>query len=511
MPHAQTGVPVLSHIVVGPTKPSNQEQRKPIAAVATDLTVFVQPMERGERWFIARHRVIKVLDERAHGRLSAKLLKGCRYLRGHATSLRDLCRKSSAQTASHAHRIFSRRTRRSLYTARTRMAILSVPLLDLPAQYRSLQPALDEAVTRVLASGRYVMGPEVSAFEERLARHLTEPGGATPKVVAVSSGTDALLAAAMALDWGLGAGTSDSRKLLATPADRSRLDGEIITTAYSFFATPETVVRLGLRPVFVDITEDGFHPDPQAMAGQVTPQTVGFLPVHLFGQRMDLSPLAATGLPILEDAAQTLVPGLGRHSRAATLSFFPSKNLGAAGDAGAVVTFDAALFDALTILRQHGSRPKYVHSLWGGNFRMDPLQAAILSVKLAKLPAWNQARRDNAAHYHERLGPIAQAGGLRLPPSPQSMPAHVFHHFVIRTEQRNALRAFLGERSIETEVYYPLPLHLQPCFADLGYRPGSLPHAERAAQESLALPVHPDLSTAQVDAVCDAIVEFFRR
>ncbi len=384
-----------------------------------------------------------------------------------------------------------------------------VPLADLAAQYRSIKPAIDAEVARVLQSGRYVMGPEVEEFERALAQYLT-PAGATrgPQVIAVSSGTDALLAAAMALDLGLGCGRTGQTG--DDPSPTSGSGGEVVTTAFSFFATPETALRLGLRPVFADIEPDGFNVDVSDLLGKISARTVALLPVHLFGLRLDVAPLVATGLPVIEDAAQTLVPGLAETTHCATLSFFPTKNLGAVGDAGAVVTYDPGLAGTLRDMRQHGSRPKYIHSLWGGNFRMDPLQAAILQVKLAHLDTWQEVRRRNATTYHAGLSELVARGVLRLPPSPAEAPSHVYHHFVIRAPRRDELRAFLATRAIETETYYPQPLHLQPCLARLGYRPGSLPRSEAAAREGLALPVHADLTPDQVEAVCRAVCDFYR-
>lgn len=364
---------------------------------------------------------------------------------------------------------------------------MRVPLIDLSAQYQALKPAIDAAVGKVLASGRYVMGPELTAFEQELGAYL---GGL--HVVAVSSGTDALLAAAMALEIGLGTGSRFG----------CTRDAEVVTTAFSFFATPETAVRLGARPVFCDIEEDSLNADVGDMLAKVTPRTRAFLPVHLFGRRMDLDRLVATGIPVLEDAAQTLVPGIAKTSACATLSFFPTKNLGAAGDGGAVVTRDAQLADKIGVMRQHGSRPKYIHSLWGGNFRMDPIQAVILRIKLKELDRWNATRRKNAERYRERLEGLP----LRLP---VDEPGHVYHHFVVRAPRRDELRAFLSQREIETEVYYPVPLHLMPCFAQLGYKSGDCPRAERAAAEVLALPVHPDLSEAQIDFVAEQVRAFY--
>lgn len=368
---------------------------------------------------------------------------------------------------------------------------MHVPLLDLKSQYIKLKARLDEAVLRVLASGRHVMGPELEAFETDLARYL-----GLPHAVGVSSGTDALLSAAMAV--------------LLRPDERPqqrllREDEEVLTTAYSFFATPETAVRLGGRPVFADLEEDGFNVDVDDMLRRIGPRTRLLLPVHLFGVQMDVARLVETGLPVIEDASQTLAPGIGQLGACATLSFFPSKNLGAAGDGGAVVTRHAEVADRVAVMRQHGSRPKYVHSIYGGNFRLDALQAALLRVKLAELPAWNARRRQNARRYLAQLGEIPGAP-LTLP---QDQPGHVWHHFVIRAPRRDELRAYLAQRQIETEVYYPVPLHLQPCFAHLGYREGDFPRAEAAARQALAIPVHPDLSDDQIDYVAEAIRCFY--
>jgi dTDP-4-amino-4,6-dideoxygalactose transaminase len=357
---------------------------------------------------------------------------------------------------------------------------MKVPLLDLRAQYATIAAGVEAAVKRVLESGHYILGEDVAAFERELA-------AATGRAhaVAVSSGTDALLAALMAL--GIGAGD------------------EVVTTPLSFFATAGAIVRLGARPVFADIDPRSLNLDPEAALARVTDKTRAILPVHLFGRACELEPLRKIGVPIVEDAAQAIgLATLGRGSACATLSFFPSKNLGAAGDAGAVICDDGDFADRLRLLRAHGSRPKYVHHVVGGNFRIDTLQAAILRAKLPHLAAWNAARRRNALRYLELLGDTPL--GL-----PEPAAAHVWHHFVIRVPnaRRDALRAHLQSRDIESEVYYPTPLHLQPCFAALGYNPGDLPHAERACTEVLALPVHPDLTEAQQHHVAASIRELF--
>jgi dTDP-4-amino-4,6-dideoxygalactose transaminase len=357
---------------------------------------------------------------------------------------------------------------------------MKVPLLDLRAQHVETGAAVEAAVKRVLESGQFILGEDVAALERELAAR-----AGVAHAVGMSSGTDALLAALMALRIG--------------PGD------EVVTSTLSFFATAGAIARLGATPVFADIERDSFNLSARAALERVGPRTRAIVPVHLFGRAAELAPLLASGVPVIEDAAQALdVPGVGTQSRAATLSFFPSKNLGAAGDAGMVLTRDDAFADQLRLLRAHGSRPKYVHHVVGGNFRLDTLQAAILRAKLPWLDGWNAARRANAARYRELLG----ATPLVLPPD---APGHVWHHFVVRAPERDRLRAHLGERDIESEVYYPRPLHLQPCFAALGGREGALPEAERAAREVLALPVHPQLTPPQLEHVAQSVREFYAR
>ena len=347
---------------------------------------------------------------------------------------------------------------------------MKVPLLDLRAQHASIEGELEAAVKRVLASGQFILGPEVEALEAEIAR---DTGHA--HAVGVSSGTDALLATLQAL--GIGAGD------------------EVVTTAMSFFATAGAIARLGAKPVFADIGAD-FNLDPESALERVTARTRAFIPVHLFGRPADVESLKSAGLPIVEDAAQALGAPLGR---IATLSFFPSKNLGAAGDAGMVVTADAELADRVRLLRAHGSRPKYVHHVVGGNFRLDALQAAILRAKRPHLAGWNAARRRNAGRYRELLAKTP----LSLP---EDCAGHVWHHFVVHAPRRDELRKHLQQREIETEVYYPRPLHLQPCFSG---KEGDLPRAEAAAREVLALPVHADLNDAQIAWVAESIVSFY--
>jgi dTDP-4-amino-4,6-dideoxygalactose transaminase len=355
---------------------------------------------------------------------------------------------------------------------------MKVPLLDLRRQYAQVGAAVEAAVKRVLESGGYILGEDVTLLEQELAARM-----GVKHAVGVSSGSDALLVGLQALGI--------------------RQDDEVITTALSFFATAGAIARLGARPVFADIDPLTFNMDPRDALRRVTPRTRAFIPVHLFGRPADVAPLKATGIAVVEDAAQALDAGqVGKLGRMATLSFFPSKNLGAAGDAGMVTTDDDALADRVRLLRAHGSRPKYVHSQIGGNFRIDTLQAAILRAKLPFLTGWNQQRRANMTVYRELL----QRTPLALP---ADTPGHVWHHFVVRAPNRDQLRKHLISKEIETEVYYPRPLHLQPCFEHLGGQVGDLPHAEQAAGEVLALPVHPDLDPEQLEHVAAEIRAFY--
>lgn len=353
---------------------------------------------------------------------------------------------------------------------------MKVRLLDLPAQYATIGQEIEAAALRVLRGGHYIMGDDVAALERELAESAN-----LAHAVAVSSGTDALLAAL----WALGIGPGD----------------EVITTAMSFFATAGCVARLGATPVFADIDPRTFNLDPASALSRVTPRTKAIIPVHLFGRPAGVTALAASNLPIIEDAAQAVgVRGLGQGANLVTLSFFPSKNLGAAGDAGMVLGNDTALVDRVRLYRTHGSKPKYVHHVVGANLRMDTLQAAILRVKLPHLAAWNAKRRANAISYRALLADTP----LVLP---DDAPEHVWHHFVVRAPRRDELREYLRAREIETEVYYPLPLHLQPCFP--GGRAGDLPEAERAAHEVLALPVHADLTDDQLAFVAASVRSFY--
>jgi dTDP-4-amino-4,6-dideoxygalactose transaminase len=369
---------------------------------------------------------------------------------------------------------------------------VSVPLLDLTAQYAPLRNDILAAVTRVCDSQRFIMGPEVDALERELAPVLD-----AEHAIAVSSGTDALLVVLMAM--GIGPGH------------------EVITPTFSFFATAGTVSRLGATPVFVDIDPVTFNADPAAVSAAITPRTRAILPVHLYGLAADMGPImdAATraGVPVIEDAAQAIGARyrdrqVGSFGVAACFSFFPSKNLGAFGDAGLVTTNDAGLAQEVRLLRNHGAEPKYFHSRIGGNFRLDALQAAILRVKAPHLPAWTQARRRNAGRYRELLAGAGLAGLIELPVEPAGY-HHIYNQFVIRTPRRDALREHLAACRIGTEVYYPVPFHRQACFTDLDSARGSYPVADRASATALALPIFGELSPDQQRHVVSSIAEFF--
>jgi dTDP-4-amino-4,6-dideoxygalactose transaminase len=372
----------------------------------------------------------------------------------------------------------------------TRLMSLKVPLLDLQAQYRPIRDEILAAITRVADSQRFIMGPEIVALEQELARML-----GVQHAISVSSGTDALVAALMALRVGHG--------------------DEVITPAYSFFATAGAVVRLGARPVLVDIDPVTYNVDAARIAHAITPKTRAIIPVHLFGLSADLEPIlhaaSRAGVPVVEDAAQAIgstykgriVGGIGAFG---CFSFFPSKNLGAFGDAGLVTTNDGNLAARTRLVRLHGMEPKYLHHVVGGNFRMDEMQAAVLRVKAPHLSAWTEARRLNAVRYARLFADAGLTDRVTLPVEPAGY-RHIFNQFVIRTPDRDGLKRHLDARGIGNEIYYPVPFHLQPCFADLGYHAGDFPHAERAAKESLAIPIYGELSVEQQQAVVHAIAE----
>jgi dTDP-4-amino-4,6-dideoxygalactose transaminase len=357
---------------------------------------------------------------------------------------------------------------------------MKVPLLDVKAQNQPLREPILAAMTRVMDAGAFILGAEVEGFEKDLAAAL-----GVRRAVGLSSGTDALLVALMALG--------------VRPGD------EVVTTPFSFYATVGCIARLGAKPVFADIDPESFNLDPEAAGSRCGPKTRALIPVHLFGRP---APVPEVSLPIIEDAAQA-IGACEPTGIASCLSFFPSKNLGAFGDGGALLTNDDGLADQVVILRAHGSKPKYVHRAVGGNFRLDALQAAILRVKLAHLPTWTQARRRNADRYRRIFA--ATAGIPAELVLPADAPGHIYNQFVIRAPNRDGLRSHLTQAGIGTEVYYPLALHLQPCFAELGFGPGSFPHAERATQEALALPIYAELTEEQQGYVVEQVANFYRQ
>ena len=369
--------------------------------------------------------------------------------------------------------------------------MMKVPLLDLAAQYATMRREIRDAMDRVCESQHFILGPEVDALEKEIAAYCS-----AGFAIGVSSGTDALLAALMAAGVG--------------PGD------EVITSTYSFFATAGVIARLQARPVFVDIDAATFNLDAKQVDAALSARTKAIIPVHLFGQCAEieeyLESARARDIALIEDAAQAIGARDRRNRSAGTIgdfgcfSFFPSKNLGAFGDGGMVVTNDASLAERLRVLRVHGGKPKYHHRLVGGNFRLDALQAAVLRVKLQYLPSWTAARRTHGQFYRAEFARLRLTDQIAVP---QDIPGHIYNQFVVRCPARDQLQAYLRQQGIETEVYYPVPLHLQECFAGLGYRAGDFPVAEKAAAEALALPIYPELSAEQQTYVAERIAAFY--
>jgi dTDP-4-amino-4,6-dideoxygalactose transaminase len=369
-----------------------------------------------------------------------------------------------------------------------------VPVIDLTRYDPALRHEIARAVEAVFASGRFVMGPAHEAFEKSLAERLS-----VKHAIGVSSGTDALLVALMALGVG--------------PGD------EVATSPFSFFASAGVIDRLGARPVFVDIDPLSFNLDPSRLEAALTPRTKAIQPVHLYGQCADMGPIMEIarrrGIPVLEDACQAIAAEYGGRAAGSlgtmgAFSFYPTKNLGAAGDAGAVTTDDDGLATLLRSLRLHGSSVTYHHDRVGGNFRLDTIQAAVLGAKLPYLDGWNERRRAIAARYGELLGKAASTASGRLT-LPAELPgrSHTYHQYVVRIAggDRDAVRKRLAERGIGSSVFYPIPLHLQDCFLALGGREGDFPHAEKAAREVLALPMFAELTEPEIERVAEAVLE----
>jgi len=374
---------------------------------------------------------------------------------------------------------------------------MKVPLLDLNAQLQTIKKEVKTAVNDVIDSTQYIMGPKVAELEEQIAEY-----AGAKYATGVSSGTDALLIALMALDIG--------------PGDI------VITTPFSFFATAGVIARLGATPAFVDIDPDTYNLSPDALRKWFESETEkrdrvkAIIPVHLYGQCADMDPIleiaGGYNIPVIEDAAQAIgarypsktgTKKAGAMGAMGCFSFFPSKNLGAMGDGGMVVTDDAAIDEKLKKLRNHGAKPKYYHALIGGNFRLDPIQAAILLVKLPHLDKWHSMRQENAAYYDENLN----VKGIKKPVVAYKREFHIYNQYVISVmEQRDELRKFLTENNIGTEIYYPVPFHEQECFRYLGYKSGDFPNSEYATKHTIALPIYPELTTEMQDYVIEKIV-----
>ena len=386
---------------------------------------------------------------------------------------------------------------------------MNVPLLDLTAQYATIRDEVRAVIDEVCESQRFVMGPKVEELEERIAEYSGCRHG-----VGVSSGTDALLVALMALDVGA--------------------EDAVITSPYTFFATGGVISRLGATPVYCDIDADTYNISPERLrtilmedceqkSGRLVHKSTGktvraLMPVHLYGQTADIDALMDIAtefeLPLIEDAAQSIGSEYLDGGRAGSkgtigcISFFPSKNLGAFGDGGMCTTNDDELAEKLAILRLHGGKPKYYHSVVGGNFRLDALQAAVLLVKLGLLDQWTEGRQQNAAFYDGAFAKAGLTDKISLPVT-RTGGRHIYNQYIIRVPDRDGLRAHLTECSIGTEIYYPVPLHLQECFSDLGYREGDFPESEAAANATLAVPIYPELATEQLQYVVDSIAKYY--
>jgi dTDP-4-amino-4,6-dideoxygalactose transaminase len=378
---------------------------------------------------------------------------------------------------------------------------MNVPLLDLKSQYRSIEDRILAVTRQIYESQYFILGPHVEALEKKIADYCR-----CGYAVGVSSGTDALVLSLMAAGIG--------------PGDR------VISTPYTFFATTGAIARVGATPVFVDIdpqtynlSPDKLHAAVAAMADDILKTVKAIIPVHLYGQCADMESIlemaAARGWVVIEDAAQAIgAEYKGRRAGSmgdyGCFSFFPSKNLGAFGDGGMVTARDPQVYERLKILRVHGSSPKYYHKMVGGNFRLDALQAAIVAVKLDYLDGWTTARQENATRYRGLFASAGLTDRVHLPVERESR--HIYNQFVIRVDQgRDDLRTYLGEQGIGTEVYYPVPMHLQECFAGLGHQPGDFPVAEQAANQTLALPIYPELAEFQQAFVVEKIAAFVNR
>jgi dTDP-4-amino-4,6-dideoxygalactose transaminase len=367
-----------------------------------------------------------------------------------------------------------------------------LPFLDLQAQYAGIRDEVLVAVTRTLESQHFILGPEVQAFEKEISA-LTECSYA----IGCASGSDALILALLALDIGRG--------------------DEVITTPFTFFASAGSIARVGATPVFADIDPETYNIDPQAIKRAITPRTKAIMPVHLFGLAANMDAMVevadAAGIPVLEDAAQAICArcenrAVGSLGLMGCFSFFPSKNLGGAGDGGMITTNDRGIADKLQVLRVHGARNKYEYELLGMNSRLDALQAAILRVKLRHLGRWADARRNNAARYVNLFREFGLQSQAVLPVTPDRM-LHVYNQFTVRVKDRDAVREYLRGRGVPTEIYYPKPLHLQKAFAFLGHKAGDFPFSESASAQVLSLPIYPEVTEEQQRFIVAAFADFY--
>ena len=364
-----------------------------------------------------------------------------------------------------------------------------IPLLDLKSQYRTIEAEVKQAIQKVLDDQKFILGPEVNQLEERVAQYCQ-----VKSAIGVASGSDALLLSLMALD--------------VKPGD------EVITTPYTFFATAGAISRLGAKIVFVDVQPKTYNIDPALIEKKITRKTKAIIPVHLFGQCADMDPILDIArrkkIFVIEDAAQSLGArykgkSSGTMGDLGTLSFFPSKNLGGYGDGGMVLTNNDALAEKIKVLRVHGSKPKYFHPFVGIGSRLDTLQAAVLLVKLKYLDQWNAKRKENAAHYNDLFRKLDV-----VLPYEENFNTHIYNQYIIRAKKRDVLRKFLTDNEVGTEIYYPLPLHLQACYSDLGYKKGDFPVSEEAAQQSLGLPIYPELNRIQQEEVFKLLSKFLQ-
>ena len=366
---------------------------------------------------------------------------------------------------------------------------MQVPILDLKAQYATIKDEVMQAISEVCESQFFALGPAVAKLEERIAEYCD-----SKYAIAVSSGTDALIVSLMALE--------------IKPGD------EVITTPFTFFATAGSIVRVGAKPVFVDVDADSHNIDPSGIEEKITEKTRAIIPVHLFGQAAQMKPIMEIAqkhnLAVIEDAAQAIGASqdgikCGNFGDCGCFSFYPTKNLGGYGDGGLVTTNKESLAEKIRILRNHGQNPRYFYKMIGGNFRLDGIQGAILNVKLRYLESWNEKRRQNAALYDSIFAdsPVGR-------PKIDANNISIYHHYTVTVPERDELQKFLTENKIGSAVFYPKPLHLQECFSDLGYKPGDFIVAERLCNEVLSLPVYPELSPDEIEYVAETVLQFYR-